>query len=260
MGLWQGATLAFFVYVAAVAAIPGRPRPRYPGRLYFGTAAGLLFTIGLAALPYQRILHDWVAPPIALLLGYWVSGLLFVCPDPVQERALMALDRRLRILQTARRMPPLLASALEAAYVGVYPVIPIALVLHLLFVPDPDPAWFWSVILVTDYICFGFLPWVQTRPPRALERCEPWRSAMRRFNLGIIDTASIQVNTFPSGHAAEALAAVFLVLGAPWPVVLALLVVAVAISAGAVYGRYHYAADAFAGWTVAVAVAWALLR
>lgn len=259
MALWQSATLVFFVYLAVVAALPGRPRPRHTGRLYAGAAAGLLLTLAVSPRPHQPVLHDWVVPPILLLLGYWVSGLLFTGPDPGQERALIALDRRLRILGTARRMPAALAAALEVAYVGVYPVIPVALALHLVFVPGPDPAWFWSVILVTDYICFGCLPWVQTRPPRALETCEPWVSAVRRFNLRFIGTASIQANTFPSGHAAEALAAVFLLFGAPWPIVVAMSLVALAISAGAVYGRYHYAADAFAGWAVATGV-WALLR
>jgi hypothetical protein len=259
MQLWQSATLIFFLYVAAVAAAPGRARPARLGHLYAGVTAGLVFTLAISAAPYRPILHDWVAPPVALLLGYWVSGLLFVRPDPAQERALLGLDRRLTILETARRFPPALATALETAYAGVYPVIPFALALHVLFVPDPDPAWFWSIVLVTDFVCFGFLAWVQTRPPRTLERCEPWHSAVRRFNLGVIGTASIQVNTFPSGHAAEALAAVLLVLGAPWPIVALMLLIALAISAAAVFGRYHYAADAFAGWAVAVCV-WMLIR
>ncbi len=62
------------------------------------------------------------------------------------------------------------------------------------------------------------------------------------------------MNTFPSGHAAEALAAALLVLGAPLPIVLLMFVNAVAVSAAAVLGRYHYAADALAGWAVALIV------
>ena len=254
MQLWQMATLVFFAYVALAAALPVRPRPPRPGRLYAGAAAGAIFTIGIAALPHHAVLHDWVAPPVALLLAYWTSGLLFVAPDPGQERALESVDNRLNILETARRVPAPVAGLLEAAYVGVYPIIPVALALQHFFVPDPDPARFWTVVLVTDYICFGFLPWVQTRPPRALEPSAPWASGIRRFNLGIVSTASIQMNTFPSGHAAEALAAALLVIGAPWPIVAAMLFAALAISAGAVYGRYHYAADAIAGWAVALAV------
>jgi membrane-associated phospholipid phosphatase len=259
MRLWATATVLFFIYVAVVAALPGRPRPRRLGRLYIGVAVGLAFTLSISALAYQPILHDWLAPPLALLLAYWTSGLLFVAPREAQERALLAFDDRLDILGKAGRFPGPLATVLELAYTGVYPTIPLALALHLLFVPAPDPERFWSVVLITDYICFGFLAWVQTRPPRALERLEPWHSAPRRFNVRMLGASSIQANTFPSGHAAEALAGALLVVGAPWPIVLWMLINALAISAGAVFGRYHYAADAIAGWLVAIGV-WMALR
>jgi membrane-associated phospholipid phosphatase len=113
---------------------------------------------------------------------------------------------------------------------------------------------FWTVILVTDYICFAVLPWFQTRSPRALGFAMPWRSSWRVINLRILEGGSVQVNTFPSGHAAEALAAALLCLDAPAPVVAWMFLNAVAISAGAVFGRYHYAADALAGWLVALLV------
>ena len=58
---------------------------------------------------------------------------------------------------------------LEFAYGGVYPLIPIALLLHLAYAPAPDADLFWTVVLVTDYVCFAMLPFIQTRPPRALE-------------------------------------------------------------------------------------------
>ena len=252
--MWQAATLIFFVFVAAVATLPGRQRPRRLGRLYAAAVAGAAFTLGISTLSYQPILHDWLAPPIALLLAYWTSGLLFVGPIASQEHALLGFDERLNILGTARRFPAPLAAALELAYAGVYPTIPLALALHLLFVPDAVPARFWAVVLITDYICFGCLAWVQTRPPRALECGEPWLSAPRRFNVNMLGASSIQANTFPSGHAAEALAAALLVIGAPWPIFFLMLINALAISAGAVFGRYHYAADAIAGWVVAFGV------
>ena len=98
MRAWESASVIFFLYVAAAAALPGRPRPPAILQLYAGVAAGVLFVYGVSQLSYYAPLHDWVAPPVALLLGYWVSGLLFAAPEPAQERALMALDRRLRIL------------------------------------------------------------------------------------------------------------------------------------------------------------------
>ena len=54
--------------------------------------------------------------------------------------------------------------------------------------------------------------------------------------------------------AAVCLAAALLVADAPWPVVVWMGANAILISAGAVLGRYHYAADALAGWIVALAV------
>jgi membrane-associated phospholipid phosphatase len=62
------------------------------------------------------------------------------------------------------------------------------------------------------------------------------------------------MNTVPSGHAAEALAAALLVLAAPPVLVAAMFAAAAAISVGAVLGRYHYAIDIIAGWVTALGV------
>jgi membrane-associated phospholipid phosphatase len=113
-------------------------------------------------------------------------------------------------------------------------------------------------VLVTDFVCFGALPWIQTRPPRVLEAEQPWRSGIRSFNVGLLGRLSIGVNTVPSGHAAEALAAALLLSDAPGGVAVWMWVAAAAISAGAVYGRYHFAVDAVAGWLVALIV-WSLV-
>jgi membrane-associated phospholipid phosphatase len=70
----------------------------------------------------------------------------------------------------------------------------------------------------------------------------------------VLGATSIQVNTFPSGHAAEAVVAALFTLDAPWPVALFMWTAALAVSAGAILGRYHYAADALTGWLVAAIV------
>jgi membrane-associated phospholipid phosphatase len=263
MPVWQTASVAFFAYVLVVVVWRWRwPARRRAGLIAaVGAAAGILTTLATLTAPVARqpLLVDWVLPPSVLLIAYWSSGLLFVAPNERQEKILIGLDARLGILEIARRTPRGLAEILEVSYVGIYPLIPAALALHLLFAPHPDATRFWSVILVTDFICFAFLPCVQTRPPRALESDEPWLSSIRRFNLQLVGATSVQVNTFPSGHAAEALAAALLLLGTGPIVTIAMLAAALAVSAGAVFGRYHYAADALAGWAVAVAV-WAVLR
>jgi hypothetical protein len=259
MRVWIAASLAFFVYIIAVASlISGLTR-----RARILAAAGSLLGLAIAVAAHLArptpLLHDWLIPPVLLLIGYWTSGLLFVAPMSRVEAALSAVDDWLEVEPAARAAPRWLADMLEAAYAGVYLLVPLALVIHLAFAERPDPEKFWTVILITDFVCFAFLAWIQTRPPRALSTFQPWDTAARRFNLRLLGSASIQANTFPSGHAAEGIAAALLVATAPWPISAAVAVAALLVSAGAVLGRYHYAADAFAGWAVALVV-WMLCR
>ena len=252
MQYWQAATAVFFGYVAVVAVLLRGLSPRRRPKVLAGAAGGALVLAVSFALPEDGFANVWLFPPAALLIGYWTSGLLFVAPMPRAERTLARIDEILAIDTIAARTPRPIAEVLELAYVGVYPLIPIALYLALREGVTADR--FWTVILLTDYVCFGMLPWIQTRPPRAVGACTAWRSAWRTVNLRVVEASSVQVNTFPSGHAAEAVAAALLVSGSPAPVVALMCLAAAAISAGAVFGRYHYAADAIAGWAVAVAV------
>ena len=255
---WEIASYAMFVYTAILAAILQNLAPGIRARALAGSAAGLIVTAASALTPSNVLLHGWLLPPLPLLLAYWTSGLLFTAPMPRAEQALRQIDRVLGVRGISSAAPRWIAEVLELSYAAVYALIPIALAVHLRFTASPDYDRFWTVILVTDYVCFAVLPWIQTRPPRALEPDDPWRSSLRAFNLRLLGAASIRVNTFPSGHAAEALAAALLVSTAPSAVFAWMLFNALAVSAGAVLGRYHYATDAFTGWLVAAAV-WAVL-
>jgi membrane-associated phospholipid phosphatase len=255
---WEIASAVLFAYTAILAVSLRGLSPGVRARAVGGSAGGILITTASVLVPSNVFLHGWLLPPLLLLLGYWTSGLLFTAPMPRAEQALRQIDSVLRVRAIASAAPRWTAELLELSYAAVYALIPIALVLHLRFTASPDYDRFWTVILVTDYVCFGVLPWIQTRPPRALEPGDPWRSSLRAFNLRLLGAASIRVNTFPSGHAAEALAAALLVSNAPYAVVAWMLFNALAVSAGAVLGRYHYATDALTGWLVAVGV-WSVL-
>jgi len=248
-----GASVAYFAYVAIVGlGLPGLASRR---RVY----AVALSAVGLALAAAASIaegfwLRSFFLPLLLLLVGYWASGTLWIGPDPRIERRLVAFDRALQVPQLAARLPRMLCELLELSYVGIYALIPLALLLHVGYAPDADPERFWTVVLVTDYLCFAMLPWIQTRPPRALEAVEPCRSSIRTMNLGLLQRTSIGVNTVPSGHAAEAMAIALLLMDAPTPVALVGLVGAMLVPAGAVSGRYHYVLDVVAGWAVAVGV------
>jgi membrane-associated phospholipid phosphatase len=256
---WLLAALVFFGYVLALA-------PLVPGLSAVSRRRAMLAALGgltLGILAYAArdvaLLSEWLMPPALLLAGYWASGQLFAAPMPRAERALAGLDRTLRIEAAVRATPDWLRTVLELSYASVYVLVPVALLSRVATLADGKPDEFWTVILITDFVCFACLPWIQTRPPRALAPPAPWRSGARRLNEQLLAKTSIQHNTFPSGHAAEAMASLLLVAALPLPIVAAIATAALLISAGAVLGRYHYAADAIAGWIVAVGV-WLILR
>lgn len=253
---WEGVSVAFFVYALLCALALRGLRPSARAWCVSLSVAGTMLAALSVWLRPVPVLHDWILPAVILLLSYWTSGPLFRAPNEHVEALLLKVDEILRVREIAGTAARPAAEILELAYAGVYALIPLALVIHYLVTPASRvaPDRFWTVILVTDFICFGCLPWIQSRPPRALESGEPWRSSFRRFNQRVVNAASIQANTCPSGHAAEALAAVLLVANAPAPVVAAMLFAALAVAAGAVYGRYHYAVDAISGWAVALVV------
>jgi hypothetical protein len=256
---WEQASLVFLGYTFVCALLlPGLTRSaRLKGAV--ACLAGLAIVCWSAWLPPSAVLGRFLfLPALVLFIGYWSSGLLFRAPMPRVESFLRTADVRLRIRETAASTPRVTAEVLEFAYAFVYLLVPIALAIRIALTPlgDADADRFWTVILVTDFICFGLLPWVQSRPPRATEPGDPWRSSFRAFNVRLLGATSIRVNTCPSGHAAEALAAALLVSTAPAPVFAAMIFAAAAVSAGAVYGRYHYALDAVSGWIVA-GIVWA---
>ncbi len=252
---WELASVVSFAYTALVAAFIRTALPSAARlRAVCGSVAGLLLTVASAMARFHPLLHGWLMPPVLLLLGYWTSGLLFVAPMRHVEQMFAFVDRLVHVRRVGARAPASVAEFLELSYAAVFALVPIALALHLNLSAVPNTDRFWTVILVTDFICFAALPWIQTRPPRALEPGEPWASSFRTFNLRWLGMASIQVNTFPSGHAAEAVAAALLVSNLRTGVFILMLFNAAAVSAGAVFGRYHYAVDAFAGWLVAITV------
>ena len=255
MPSWAIAGVLYFGYIAGVAVIrsaAAKARWRALGWCGFG-----LTMCAAAAWTSPFWLRAGVLPVLALLASYWSSGALWTGPMERLERVFVDTDERLRVPQVAAAMPRLLVEFQEFSYAAVYPLIPLALAAHLVVSAAPDADKFWTVILVTDYICFGMLPWIQTRPPRALDPRAPWRSSFRAFNVRLLGETSIGFNTVPSGHAAEALAAALMMSAAPWPVATTLWIFAASISAGAVFGRYHFALDAVAGWGVALIV-WGL--
>jgi membrane-associated phospholipid phosphatase len=235
---------AYFGYLAAMAIARRKVRPAI-------LSMAILVCIFTVGTPH-------IMPLVYLLSGYWLPALLVSETNIRLERRLLDVDHTLfgahGLEGFERAAPRLLIEYLELAYLLCYAVVPAGFAC-LLIAGYPADALntFWSVVLLAAFICYGLLPWLPTRAPRAIEPPgHEMRSSIRRLNLAVLNRASVQWNTFPSGHTAASLATA-LAVGIHMPLAgVALAVIALSIAAGSVVGRYHYAADAIIGAAVAV--------
>jgi len=255
---WEWIVLGYVTYLAVVAAIAPRFR-RARGPVFAAAFTGWTIWAMARGRP-QPLTIEVLVPAACLLAGYWLSGLFFVAPMVRVERWLLGIDERAGVTRLAG--PRLVRDYFELAYVLVYAVVPAgALTLAVGGHADAVPR-FWSVVLLAEFLSYGMLPWVQTRPPRAIENAQERSSSvapLRQFNLAVLGRASIQANTLPSGHAAGAVATALAVATVMPTAGLAFFVLAVSIAIATVIGRYHYIVDSLLGVVVAVA-AWTLLN
>src|SRR5262245_8353176 len=144
-----------------------------------------------------------VVPSLVLLGGYWLSGLLFVRPNLRLERWLLSVDDRLLtrsgLLASLHRSPRLVSEYFELSYLLVYLAVPAGAMTLAVSGCGDQVDRFWTIVLLAEFVCYGMLPWIQTRPPRAIETSDDvaHSGVIRRLNLGLVNRASIQVNTLP---------------------------------------------------------------
>jgi membrane-associated phospholipid phosphatase len=262
---WETVTLVYAAYVAAAALVVDLAWSRRAGALALAAVIAS-WTVAIRALPpvLGGVPRD-LAPALILLLGYRASGLFFTRPMWGVERALLRADRwifeRTGLSRLRGAAPRFVLEGFELAYLMVYALIPIGAGVLLAGGFAGEIHRFWNIVLAASLPCYATLPFLQTRPPRVLERAagaEPRPLAVRRLNLTVLSIGSIQVNTIPSGHAASAMAVALGVASSMPGAGLLFLIAALAIALGSVIGRYHYAVDSIAGFALAL-VAWMLL-
>jgi hypothetical protein len=266
---WEWVAIGYYAYLL-VLAITIKRFARGRTAAFAGTAACVVVIAIERFSPlgpgFHRLAVAVFVPLVILLVGYWLSGLFFMSPMRAVELWLMAIDDRLLrqpgILAAYDAGPRIVRELFETAYVLVYPVIPAAAVTlaiggHLDALPR-----FWATVLLAEFVSYGMLPWLQTRPPRAIESAAGVMhppSVVRRFNAAILSRGSIQVNTVPSGHAAGAVATALAVADVMPVAGILFAFLAAAIVAATVLGRYHYLVDSLLGALVAVS-AWLICR
>jgi membrane-associated phospholipid phosphatase len=261
----EAIVLFYLIYLVAAAwglRLPMGPRLRVT--VAAAVDAGIIWWLSRQSGPWLLV-RDW-QPVVQILIGYELSGQFFQAPMLRVEAWLSSWDRwlfeRRGLNDVIRRCPRLTLEILELAYLSVYVVLPLGFAVACAIDDRLDVDRYWSLVVLSELSCYATLPWIQTRPPRALNdqmTIERRNVQMRRVNDAVLKRGSIHVNTFPSGHAAGALATALAVTHILPAAGYAFAIVALGIVAGSIVGRYHYAADSLAGLIVAYA-AWLIVR
>jgi membrane-associated phospholipid phosphatase len=255
--------VAYFSYVAAIAPIL---IPRGEERWLAAAVAGVVTAILFGLTRFFSILRDW-APIGCTLAAYremnWFTPSI---RDHHLERAWIVWDRWLlddaHLRAAIESLGGLVPSVLEISYVLVYAIAPISLT--ILFLKSPielhrrNVNIFWLAYLTGTLTAYALFPYFPSDPPRVVFEGMDLPTVVtvfRRFNLAILGKYGIHSSVFPSAHVAAAFSSAWgLLLAMPdrrrygWMVAAYSLIVAIAT----IYGRYHYAADALAGFAISL--------
>ena len=257
--------LAFLTYAAIAAVIlPVAPHVR-----------NLVVLLNLAViLAYGLLLHfdsanrmvalsiarDWL--PLALiLLAYREMG-WFALPHHghALEAHWVIWDRMVLhggAKAAIEAFGPILPAVLEIAYTLVYALAPFALAMLYIYGHRDQVDCFLLIFAVGVLICYAQFPFWPSEPPRVVffgQDLPLYDTVFRRFNWWILGNCGIHTSVFPSAHVAGAFSVAFGMWRAmPRPkwVSRFLLAAALLIAIVTVYGRYHYVADAAAGFLMA---------
>lgn len=265
MHTWHLFVTAYFAYLAGLSAF----LPMRGGRWRVAPLAAcaslplLMLPISTEGLP--RLFLEVLLPSAFLVSSYWLSGLFFTRPMTRAEAWLLRADRclmpRLGLEWLATRGPRWMLEILELSYLLVYALVPAGALVLVVAGHPGQLARYWAVVFAATLACYAMLPWLQTRPPRAIEPVDPFNGRTLWFhtvNLAVLSHGSHHANTVPSGHAAGAFAAALAVASVLPAVGAGFLVLATMIAIATVVGRYHYAIDTLLGAVVALA-AWAMV-
>lgn len=253
--------LAYFLYTSLLAVllpVAGVMR----ARVLLVNAALLAVYLVLRERGRESI-RDWIPYPLILLAYKEIGWLALPHTSRALEESWVQWDRlllngwglRAAIESTGMVLPALL----ELSYLLVYVVPAYAAVILLLKGQSRRIDTFYVVLLLGTLGTYALYPWFPSEPPRVVFSGQDMPAvvtAFRRLNLHLVNGYGIHTSVFPSGHVAAAFSAAF----GLWVAVpeqrkraLALAALAAIIAVATVYGRYHYAVDALAGFAMAVA-------
>ena len=209
--------------------------------------AAMQFIDELPSPSAVSVVRDWL-PALLMPMVYWQAGWFSGKVNLNFQRHLQQLDRRLLsgwMSILARPSYRWIVILLELAYLSCYLLVPMGLAVLYFAGLQRHADDYWSVTLFSTYPCYAFTAFVPTNPPRTFEtKSEDTATGqIRRFNMWIVRWLSIQLNTFPSAHVTATLGGSLALFYFMPTMGLFFVLVSIGIALGAVFGRYHYAAD-----------------
>jgi membrane-associated phospholipid phosphatase len=213
------------------------------------------------------MLRDWISMGL-VLVAYremdWFSALPRNFQLELQwvewDRAILYQGGLQRAIESLGRLGPINAVPvyLELCYVLVYAVP--AFVVAILYIEHRRERVNGTLFLymLGTLLAYAMFPYFPSDPPRIAfggTDLPHVTSAVRQLNLWLVGGYGIHSSVFPSAHVSSTFSAAWALL-AYLPerrrIGLGMLVYAVSVAVAAVYGRYHYAADAVAGMAVSL--------
>lgn len=264
----EWALIAFFSYVAIVSLfLPFTTARRFS--TFAIDASVFVVCTGLAALERRgpqrlfRIVRDWLPIALALVAYREMNWFASAHGTHALERQWIVWDRS---LLHARGMQGLLEAAgwlgpafLELCYLLVYGVGPFVVGVLYGYHRSELVDRVLLIYLVGTLLAYALFPYFPSDPPRTVfEGMDLPRvvTPLRRLNLAIVGGYGIHSSVFPSAHVSSAFSAAWGLLflfrekrRVGW----AMLIYALSVAVATVYGRYHYAVDAIAGFVISMA-------
>ena len=262
--------IGYFGYVALITPLFALdPGVKWSALAVFVLVAGLVVVLAIAESWGSEegfsITRDWV-PLVLTLVAYremdWFSPL---ARDFDLQLRWVEWDRQLLhgmgLQRAIESLGVLLPGYLEFCYLLVYAVGPFSVA--VLYFQDRRELVnrLLLVYLLGTLLAYALFPYFPSDPPRTLFGGTDMPKVVtrwREFNLWIVGGYGIHSSVFPSAHVSSAFSAGWALLWLlpnkrrfGW----AMLAYAVSVAVATVYGRYHYAADAVAGFGVSAIAA-----
>jgi membrane-associated phospholipid phosphatase len=251
--------IGYFSYVALISA---SRLPLAILLLAVALIAVLAYAESHANCEFFSIARDW-APLALTLVAYremdWFTPLAW---DHHLEFRWIEWDRSLLhgwgIQPAIESLGALLPSYLEFCYLLVYAVGPFTVAVLYVEHRRNRVNRVLFLYLLGTLVAYALFPYFPSQPPRTLfagSDLPNVTTALRRFNLWIVNGYGIHSSVFPSAHVSSAFSAgwaLLLYLPERKRYGVGMLIYAASVAVGAVYGRYHYGVDVLAGFGVSV--------